>query len=111
KTYVEVTIVGKDKEGIVADITKYIFKNGGNIEKINQNVIKGLFGMHLEASFQQIDISKMSEELAALSVELKMEIKVHFYDENKIKNVALFVSKEDHCLLKILDSVSKGEIV
>ena len=38
-----------------------------------------------------------------------MEIKVHFHDENKIKNVALFVSKEDHCLLKILDSVSKGK--
>jgi formyltetrahydrofolate deformylase len=111
KTFIEITVVGKDKKGIVADITKYIFKNGGNIEKINQNVIKGLFGMHLEASFQKIDISKMREELAALSVELKMEIKVHFYDENKIKNVALFVSKEDHCLLKILDSVSKGEIV
>ncbi len=111
KTFIEITVVGKDKKGIVADITKYIFKNGGNIEKINQNVIKGLFGMHLEASFQKIDIFKMREELVALSAELKMEIKVHFYDENKIKNVALFVSKEDHCLLKILDSVSKGEIV
>ena len=40
-----------------------------------------------------------------------MEIKVHFHEENKIKNVAIFVSKEDHCLLKILNSVSKGEIV
>lgn len=111
KTFIEITVVGKDKKGIVADITKYIFKNGGNIEKINQNVIKGLFGMHLEAYFQKIDISQMKEELAVLSAELNMEIKVHFYEENKIKNVALFVSKEDHCLLKILDSVSKGEIV
>jgi formyltetrahydrofolate deformylase len=111
KTFIEITVVGKDKKGIVADITKYIFKNGGNIEKINQNVIKGLFGMHLEASFQKIDISQMKEELAVLSAELNMEIKVHFYEENKIKNVALFVSKEDHCLLKILDSVSNGEIV
>ncbi len=67
KTFIEITVVGKDKKGIVADITKYIFKNGGNIEKINQNVIKGLFGMHLEASFQKIDISKMKEELAVLS--------------------------------------------
>ena len=61
KTFIEITVVGKDKKGIVADITKYIFKNGGNIEKINQNVIKGLFGMHLEAYFQKIDISKMKE--------------------------------------------------
>ena len=111
KTFVEITIVGEDKKGIVADITKYIFKNGGNIEKINQNVVKGLFGMHLEASFQKISKSKVKKELADLSDRLKMEIKIHFHEENKIKNVAIFVSKEDHCLLKILNSVSKGEIV
>ena len=39
-----------------------------------------------------------------------MEIKVHFHEENKIKNIAIFVSKEDHCLLKILNSISKGEM-
>ena len=111
KTFVEITIVGEDKKGIVADITKYIFKNGGNIEKINQNVVKGLFGMHLEASFQKISKSKVKNELADLSDRLKMEIKIHFHEENKIKNVAIFVSKEDHCLLKILNSVSKREIV
>ncbi len=111
KTLIEITIVGKDKQGIVADITKYIFKNGGNIEKINQNVIKSLFGMHLEASFQKINKSKMKEELANLSHQLEMEIKVHFHEENKIKNIAIFVTKEDHCLLKILNSVSNGEMV
>jgi formyltetrahydrofolate deformylase len=110
QTIIEITVVGKDKKGIVADITKFIFKNGGNIEKINQNVIKGLFGMHLEASFQNIDISSMKKELTDLSDQLKMEVKVHFHEANKIKNVALFVSREDHCLLKILDSASKGEI-
>src|SRR5215210_4873594 len=94
KTSIGVTIVGEDKKGIVAEITKYIFNNGGNIEKINQNVIKGLFGMHLEASFQKIDKPAVKKELADLSNRLKMEIKVHFHEENKIKNVAIFVSKE-----------------
>jgi formyltetrahydrofolate deformylase len=110
KTFIEITIVGEDKKGIVADVTKYIFKNGGNIEKINQNVVKGLFGMHLEASFQKISKSKVKKELADLSNRLKMEIKIHFHEENKVKNVAIFVSKEDHCLSRILNSVSKGEI-
>ena len=31
--------------------------------------------------------------------------------KTKLRTLQLFVSKEDHCLLKILDSVSKGEIV
>jgi len=111
KASIEITIVGEDKKGIVAEITKYIFNNGGNIEKINQNVIKGLFGMHLEASFQKIEKSVVKKELAGLSDRLKMEIRVHFHEENKIKNVAIFVSKEDHCLLKILDCVARGEMV
>lgn len=110
KTYVEVTIVGKDKEGIVADTTNHIFRNGGNIEKINQNVVKGLFGMHLEASFPTIDKSKMQKELDELGRKLAMEVKVHFHEENKVKNVAILVSREDHCLLKILNSRASGEI-
>lgn len=110
KTFVEVTIVGKDKEGIVADTTNYIFKQGGNIEKINQNVVKGLFGMHLEASFPEIDKARMKNELDSLGKKLQMEVKVHFHEENKIKNVAILVSKEDHCLLKILNSRIAGEI-
>jgi formyltetrahydrofolate deformylase len=110
KTFVEVTIVGKDKKGIVADTTNYIFKHGGNIEKINQNVVKGLFGMHLEASFPVIDKKKMQGELNALGKKLQMEVKVHFHEEDKVKNVAILVSKEDHCLLKILSSHVSGEI-
>jgi formyltetrahydrofolate deformylase len=110
KTHVEVTIVGKDKEGIVADTTNHIFRNGGNIEKINQNVVKGLFGMHLEASFPTIDKSKMQKELDELGRKLDMEVKVHFHEENKVKNVAILVSREDHCLLKILNSRASGEI-
>ncbi|MFL6493720.1 MAG: ACT domain-containing protein, partial [Nitrososphaera sp.] len=62
-TLIEVTVVGPDRKGVVADITNFIFKSGGNIEKVNQNVVRGFFGMHLEASFaeeivrkQQLDI-------------------------------------------------------
>jgi formyltetrahydrofolate deformylase len=53
KTLIEVTVVGPDRKGVVADITNFIFKSGGNIEKINQNVLRGLFGMQFEASFVQ----------------------------------------------------------
>ena len=72
---------------------------------------KGSFWYAPGSSFQNIDKTKMKEELGRLSKQMDMEIKVHFHDENKIKNVAIFVSKEDHCLLKILDSVSKGRVV
>ncbi len=53
KTVVGITVVGKDREGIVAVFTNFAFSKGGNIEKVNQNVIKNLFGMYLEVSFSK----------------------------------------------------------
>jgi formyltetrahydrofolate deformylase len=111
KMVIEVTVVGKDRKGIVADITNFIFRNKGNIEQINQNVVRGLFGMHLQASFQkQIDRNELDEGLRRLSKKLQMEIKVHYQEPDRIKNVAIFVSKEDQCLLTILGSKKKEEM-
>jgi formyltetrahydrofolate deformylase len=110
KTLIEITVIGKDRKGVVAEITNFIFKNYGNIEKINQNVIKGLFGMQLEASFNNIIKENLDEGLQALAKNLKMEIKVHYQEPNRLTNIAILVSNEDHCLLKILDSYNKKEL-
>ena len=110
KTIIEVTVVGKDRKGVVADITNYIFRNGGNIEQINQNVVHGLFGMHLEASFQKINRKSLDEGLQQLSEKLQMEIKVHYQESDRLRNVAILVSKEDHCLVRILEAKKMGEI-
>src|ERR687890_108747 len=110
QTLIEITVIGKDKKGVVAEITNFIFKNYGNIEKINQNVIKGLFGMQLEASFNRIIKEELDRGLAALAKDLKMEIKVHYQEPNRLTNIAILTSNEDHCLLKILESYNKKEI-
>jgi len=110
KTIIEVTVVGKDRKGVVADITNFIFKNGGNIEKISQNVVRGLFGMQLEASFMQADRRKLDDGLKQLSKKLSMEIKVHYQEPNRLQNVAIFVSKEPRCLDRILEAKKKEEI-
>jgi formyltetrahydrofolate deformylase len=110
KTIIEVTVVGPDRKGVVADITNFIFKNGGNIEKINQNVVRGLFGMQLEASFAEIERRQLDDGLKQLSKKLSMEIKVHYQEPNRLQNVAIFVSKEPHCIAKILDAKNNGEI-
>jgi formyltetrahydrofolate deformylase len=110
KTFIEITVIGKDRKGVVAEITNFIFQNQGNIEKINQNVVKGLFGMQLEASYNNIIKEKLDEGLQALAKNLKMEIKVHYQEPNRLTNIAILVSNEDHCLLKILESYNKKEI-
>jgi formyltetrahydrofolate deformylase len=111
KMVIEVTVVGKDRKGIVADITNFIFRNKGNIEQINQNVVRGLFGMHLQACFpKQINRNEIDDGLQRLSKKLQMEIKIHYQEPDRIKNVAILVSKEDQCLLTILGSKRKREI-
>ena len=109
---IEVTVVGKDRKGVVADVTNFIFKNDGNIEQINQSVINGLFGMQLEASFQQREFRKepFDTELKSLAKKLKMEVKVHYEEPKRLKNIAIFVSKESHCLIKLLDAKAAGKI-
>ena len=73
KIRIGITVVGKDREGVVAAFTNLIFQKQGNIEKINQNVIKSLFGMHLEASFsKEIDVKKFDKELQNLGKEFKI---------------------------------------
>lgn len=104
-------MIGKDREGVVAEITNSIFHNGGNIEQINQKVVHGLFGMHLEASFHNtVKLYEIRSELRDLSTKLQMEIKAHVEEPNRKKNTALLVSKESHCLSSILDALQNKEI-
>jgi len=110
KTLIEVTVVGNDRKGVVADVTNFIFTIGGNIEKVNQNVVRGLFGMQLEASFQTIDKKKIGLGMRSLAKKLGMEIRVHYEEPNRLRNIAIFVSKEPNCLLRILEAKEKGLI-
>ena len=111
KTIIEVTVVGPDRKGVVADITNFIFKSGGNIEKINQNVLRGLFGMQFEASFaEEIGREQLDLGLKQLAKKLSMEIKVHYQEPNRLQNVAIFVSKEPQCLVRLLQAKKKGQI-
>jgi len=103
RTVVGITVVGPDREGVVAAFTNFTFAWSGNVEKINQNVIKGLFGMYLEASFaQRIDTAKFDNEIGGLASEYGMEVTVH-HETNSQKNIAILVTKEPLCLETLLE--------
>jgi formyltetrahydrofolate deformylase len=112
KTIIGITIVGKDREGIVASFTNFVFQQKGNVEKVNQNVIKGLFGMYLEISFtKKINTKIFEKELQKVAKKNKMDVSTH-HEINSQKNIVVFVTKEPHCLKSILDSkrTIKGKI-
>jgi formyltetrahydrofolate deformylase len=110
KTVIGITVVGEDREGIVATFTNFVFSQRGNIEKVNQNVIKGLFGMYLEASFtKNIDVEKFDSEIQKLAKKEKMDVNTH-HETNTQKNIAIFVTKEPLCLETILSAAKKKSL-
>ncbi len=110
KIVIGITVVGDDREGIVATFTNFVFSQRGNIEKVNQNVIKGLFGMYLEASFtKNIDVEKFDSEIQKLAKKEKMDVNTH-HETNTQKNIAIFVTKEPICLETILSAAKKESL-
>ena len=110
KIIVEITVIGKDREGIVAGFTNFIFQNKGNIERVNQNVVKGLFGMYLQASFtHKINVNEFDNQIQSLAKKLRMEVNTH-HQSNLKKRIAILVTKEPHCLNEILESSSHGKL-
>ena len=104
KTVVGITVVGKDREGIVATFTNFAFSKGGNIEKVNQNVIKNLFGMYLEVSFsKKLDVKKFDIQIQNLAKKEKMDVNTH-HETNLEKNIAVFVTKEPLCLQTFIEN-------
>ncbi len=102
KTRVGITVVGKDREGTVAAFTNMVFEEGGNVEKISQNVVKGVFGMYLEVSFVK-KTPNLEKRINEMAKKFKMDSSAH-YETGKRKNVAVFVTKEPHCLDAILEA-------
>jgi formyltetrahydrofolate deformylase len=110
KIVIGITVVGEDREGIVATFTNFVFSQRGNIEKVNQNVIKGLFGMYLEASFtKNIDVENFDSEIQKLAKKEKMDVNTH-HETNTQKNIAIFVTKEPLCLETILSAAKKKSL-
>src|ERR671918_78396 len=68
------------------------------------------YWIKLEAAFNKIDRQEFDKSLQHLSKKLNMEIKIHYQEPNRSRNIAILISKEKHCLQKILDAKKTGEI-
>lgn len=108
KTVLNLSIIGPDKKGIVAKITKQVFLSNGNIEDINQTVIKNTFYMNLKISFQKnIDKKQTINKFEKVAMSLEMECKIKFMSAKKTSNMAILVTREEHVLLGLIEKLKK----
>ncbi|MGB1120794.1 MAG: formyltetrahydrofolate deformylase, partial [Saprospiraceae bacterium] len=101
-----------DKEGIVAAITDFLFKNRGNILDLEQHVDTDMktFFMRVEWSLDNFTISKekINDYFETLvGKQFDMHWTLHFSERKP--RMAIFVSKASHCLYDILSRYQSKE--
>ncbi len=73
-----VTIVGKDRVGIIAMVSSVLAENGVNILNINQNIMDGFFNMVMIAEMSdesKIKLADLQQTLKAKGEALGLDIK------------------------------------
>lgn len=77
-----VTVVGRDRVGIIASVTKILADNNVNILSINQNILDGFFNMILlaESNESKISLVELQKALKIQGEEIGVEIKTQHQD-------------------------------
>ena len=112
KRYATITVIGKDKTGVIARITNFLFLQKANIEALEEQVTRGQFSMTVQASWKgsQLNSSKVRAGLAKLAAELDMEIKLRFTMPDRRQRMAILATREPHCLERILKEIKAGKL-
>lgn len=75
---VVISVLGLDRKGIIARVSNALYNNDANILDISQTIVSGYFTMILVAdiSSKECSFDALSNELAALSEEMGVQIRV-----------------------------------
>jgi formyltetrahydrofolate deformylase len=111
KRFATITVIGKDKTGVIARVTNFLFERKANIEALEEQVTRGQFSMTLEASWDKpADPVALAEGLRALAKEIRMEIKMRDFDPARPQRAALLVTKEPHCFQGLMEAFKAGKL-
>ncbi|HXF11437.1 MAG TPA: formyltetrahydrofolate deformylase [Desulfuromonadaceae bacterium] len=111
KQFATITVIGRDKTGVIARVTSFLFEQKANIEALEEQVTRGQFSMTLQASWKKTDLSAdtLRSGLDRLAHALGMEIKLRFTDPNRRQRFALMVTKETHCFDALMKARLKAD--
>lgn len=109
KVLAEITVIGKDKTGVIARVTNFLFEQRANIEGLEEQVTRGQFSMTLQASWRKQAFHEVSlrSGLDELSRALDMEIKLRLRDGARKQRFAIFVTKEPACPTALLKEFAR----
>lgn len=101
-----------DSKGLVARIAGFINDHSGNIIAADQHsdTESGSFFCRMEWDLAGFDLAreKIAPEFNAIAQEVRAQWTIHFSDD--IPRIALFVSRQPHCLLELIWRERAGEL-
>jgi len=101
-----------DRKGIVAGVAQFLYSHGANILHADQHQDREmmLFFMRVEWSLDGFDLTadRFASAFAPLAEEFKMHWRLEY--SSTLANVAIFVSREQHCLVDLLHRHQTGEL-
>ncbi|MBR2569525.1 MAG: formyltetrahydrofolate deformylase [Paenibacillus sp.] len=102
-----------DRAGIVAAVSQFLFEHHANIVQSDQYTMDpegGMFFMRIEFDMDQLNerLPALKEHFAAIAASFEMKWQISRVSEKK--RLAIFVSKEDHCLLELLWQWQAGDL-
>jgi formyltetrahydrofolate deformylase len=93
-----------DRPGLVAKIANFIYANGGNIIHADQHTdfTTGLFLTRIEWQLEGFNLPRevIAPAFSAIAKPIEANWQLHFSDS--IPRIAIWVTKQDHCLLDLL---------
>lgn len=102
-----------DQAGIVAAISQFLYEHGANIVQSDQYTMDpdgGMFFMRIEFDLQQLEevLDKLKQDFKTIAAKFEMKWQIHRVSNKK--RLAIFVSKEDHCLVELLWQWQSGDL-
>lgn len=102
-----------DGPGIVAAVSHFLYQHRANIVQSDQYTMDpegGMFFMRVEFDLPQLEshITGLQQDFAEIAD--KFEMKWQLYPLSHKKKLAIFVSREDHCLVELLWQWQAGDL-
>ena len=112
KRFATLTVIGKDKTGVVARVTGFLFVQGANIEGMEEQVTRGQFSMVIQASWSAKDWkpARIQDGLDKLAASLGMEIKFRATEPNRRQRFAILATRETHVVDALLAGCRSGQL-
>ena len=112
KNLAVISVIGHDQKGVVARISTYLARCDINIEDIEQRVVEGLFIMTMLVDLSELNMNldELILALKRIGEEIHMDVAIRLHGHKEPKRIAVLVSREAHCLERLIADRDTGAL-